>query len=202
MVSVYALKPWFQSMLRPFVTRLHRAGVSANQVTVFTCFASILLGVLLCFEPAKWMLALPAFLIARMALNAADGMLAREFGQKSDLGAYLNELGDVLADVFLYLPFAFQPGLSPFWIGVVIVLGVISEMSGVLAIMVGAARRYDGPMGKSDRAAVFGIAAIWIGLGFRIAPWVSYGFPAVLSVMLVITIFNRVRNGLSETRSI
>ena len=31
-----------------------------------------------------------------MALNAIDGMLAREHGQKSTLGAYLNELTDVI----------------------------------------------------------------------------------------------------------
>ena len=41
-----------------------------------------------------------------MALNAIDGMLAREYGQKSRLGAYLNELGDVVSDAALYAPFA------------------------------------------------------------------------------------------------
>jgi CDP-diacylglycerol--glycerol-3-phosphate 3-phosphatidyltransferase len=41
-----------------------------------------------------------------MALNAIDGMLAREHGQASRLGAVLNELGDVVADAGLYLPLA------------------------------------------------------------------------------------------------
>ena len=41
-----------------------------------------------------------------MALNAIDGMLAREFGQKSALGGYLNEIGDVVSDAALYAPFA------------------------------------------------------------------------------------------------
>ena len=44
-----------------------------------------------------------------MAFNAIDGMLAREFGQKSRLGAYLNELTDVVSDAALYLPFAWLP---------------------------------------------------------------------------------------------
>ena len=43
----------------------------------------------------------------RMAFNAIDGMLAREFGQQSALGAFLNELTDVVSDAALYLPFAF-----------------------------------------------------------------------------------------------
>ena len=49
---------------------------------------------------------LPAVLFVRMALNAIDGMLAREHGQKSALGAFLNELCDVVSDAALYLPFA------------------------------------------------------------------------------------------------
>ena len=52
------------------------------------------------------LLLLPLVLFLRMALNAIDGMMAREFGQKSRLGAVLNELGDVLSDACLYLPFA------------------------------------------------------------------------------------------------
>jgi 1-acyl-sn-glycerol-3-phosphate acyltransferase len=44
---------------------------------------------------------LSAWMLARMALNAVDGMLARDFGLKSPLGAFLNELTDVLSDAAL-----------------------------------------------------------------------------------------------------
>jgi phosphatidylglycerophosphate synthase len=71
-------------------------------------------------------------------MNAIDGMLAREFGQKSDLGAYLNELTDVISDVFLYLPFAYLGIFDPLWIGITIVLAVISEMAGTIGVMIGA----------------------------------------------------------------
>jgi CDP-diacylglycerol--glycerol-3-phosphate 3-phosphatidyltransferase len=157
------------------------------------------LGIWLCFEP-RWMLLLPFFLFVRMALNAVDGMLAREFGQKSRLGAYLNEITDVVADSFLYLPFAYLPGFDPLWIGVVIVLAVISEMTGVVGVMTGASRRYDGPMGKSDRAFVFGALALWIGLGLPVAAEVAYLFPRLIALLLTITIVNRVRKGLAELR--
>ena len=70
-----------------------------------------------------------------MALNAIDGMLAREFGQKSRLGAYLNELSDVLSDSFLYWPFALVYPASATWIGGIIVLSVVSEMAGVLGLV-------------------------------------------------------------------
>ena len=171
MLSVYSLKPRFQALLRPLVQRIAVSGVTANQVTVLTGVFSVILGLYLAFwnRSAPAMLTLPAFLFVRMALNAVDGMLAREFGQKSRLGAYLNEMTDVVADSFLYLPFAYLPGFDPLWIGVVIVLAVISEMTGVVGVMTGASRRYDGPMGKSDRAFVFGALALWIG-AVQVAP--------------------------------
>ncbi len=42
-----------------------------------------------------------------MALNAIDGMLAREFNQQSTLGAILNEVGDIISDAALYLALLF-----------------------------------------------------------------------------------------------
>ena len=108
-MSIYALKPKFQNLLRPLVQRLYQKGVTANQVTVFACAVSIALGLLLsCLAnlPALFWL-MPVWLFLRMALNAVDGMLAREFGQQSALGGYLNEITDVAADAALYLPSAF-----------------------------------------------------------------------------------------------
>jgi CDP-diacylglycerol--glycerol-3-phosphate 3-phosphatidyltransferase len=145
------------------------------------------------------LLILPPLFFVRMALNAVDGMLAREFGQKSQLGAYLNELSDVVADAFLYLPFAYVPGFHPLWVGAVIVLAVISEMTGVVGVMTGASRRYDGPMGKSDRAFVFGALALWIGLGGPVSSLAAILFSLIMAALLVATIVNRVRKGLNET---
>ena len=199
--SIYALKPRFQGLLRPLARTLAHTGVTANQVTTFSCVLSIVIGLLLTFRPEAHalLLVLPGFLFMRMALNAIDGMLAREFGQKSNLGAYLNELTDVISDAFLYLPFAYLPGFDPLWMGAVIVLSVVTEMTGTVAVMTGASRRYDGPMGKSDRAFVFGALGLWLGLGGGVAPWASYWFPKLLALLLLVTIVNRVRNGLAET---
>ncbi|TIV46437.1 MAG: CDP-alcohol phosphatidyltransferase family protein, partial [Mesorhizobium sp.] len=44
-------------------------------------------------------LLIPLLLFVRMALNAMDGMLAREHGQASTLGMYLNEICDVVSDL-------------------------------------------------------------------------------------------------------
>ena len=114
-----------------------------------------------------------------MALNAIDGMLAREHGMKSRLGAILNEVGDVVADAALYLPLGAVPGFNPWLVVVATVLAVISEMTGVVAVQIGATRRYDGPMGKSDRAFAFGLLALLAGLGVPMAPWVNYALALI-----------------------
>lgn len=147
---------------------------------------------------AKAFLLLPLWLFLRMALNAIDGMLAREHNQKSVLGAYLNELTDVISDAALYLPFALIAPFDAFWVGLVIWLAAVSEMAGALGPMVGASRRYEGPMGKSDRAFVFGALGLWLGLFASLPNWIFWLMP-VVAVLMMINIFNRIRAGLSET---
>jgi CDP-diacylglycerol--glycerol-3-phosphate 3-phosphatidyltransferase len=136
-----------------------------------------------------------------MAFNAIDGMLAREFGQKSPLGAYLNELTDVVSDAALYLPFAFVAPFGPYAVGLVIVAACLSEMAGALGPMVGAARRYDGPMGKSDRAFAFGALGLYVGLGGRLPPLAWWLLPAIAAA-IGWNIVHRVRRGVAAaTRS-
>ena len=202
-MSIYLLKPRFQALLRPLVRQLHAAGATANQVTVAACVISVALGLWLTFMLTTGQairnafLLVPLWMFLRMALNAVDGMLAREFGQQSKLGAYLNELTDVIADAALLLPFAWIAPFNPAWVGAVIFLAALAEFAGVLGIMVGATRRYDGPLGKSDRAFVFGALALWIGLGGTLPVWLQWLMP-LLAVLLCWTIVNRVRAGLRE----
>ncbi|MDH0895613.1 MULTISPECIES: CDP-alcohol phosphatidyltransferase family protein [unclassified Pseudomonas] len=203
MPSIYQLKPRFQNLLRPGVTRLHARGVTANQVTLTAAAVSVLLGALLAWLPQHtWLFALiPLWMLLRMALNAVDGMLAREFGQQSKLGAYLNELSDVVADSALYLPFALLAGVSPTLVILVVVLALISEYAGVLGPMVGASRRYDGPMGKSDRAFCFGVLGAGVATGWLPSSWIN-GLLVIVLLLLVATLINRVRQGLAEVGTV
>ena len=87
-MTIYALKPRFQMLLRPLVTPLPRIGVTANMVTAGAALGSIAIGAVVAWraESRTVFLLIPIWLFARMALNAIDGMLAREFQQKSVLG--------------------------------------------------------------------------------------------------------------------
>ena len=172
-------------------------GVTANQVTLAACVVSVALGAWVAVDPRPGLfLLVPAWLALRMAFNAIDGMLAREFGQASPLGAYLNELTDVVSDSALYLPFAFLPGSNPWLVGAVMLLAVVSEMAGALGPMVGAPRRYDGPMGKSDRAFVFGLLGLLAAVGAPLAAAFDWIWGAML-LLLAVTIVNRVRTGVA-----
>jgi len=198
-VSLYTLKPQFQASLRPIARSLAGAGVTANQVTVATGLFSIAVGALVAamLPDPRWFLLIPAWMFLRMALNAVDGIMARECGVKSRLGAYLNELCDAVSDVALYSPFALLPPFSPLWVVIVTVLALLSEHAGALGPMVGASRRFDGPMGKSDRAFAIGVLGFWAGLAAPLPEWAALALPA-MALALVLTIWNRVWSGLRE----
>ncbi len=197
MTSIYDFKPGFQSLLRPLTRSLAAAGMTANQITLAAVVLSGAVGACVALFPdQRWpLLIVPPFLFVRMALNAIDGMLAREHGMKSNLGLVLNEIGDVVADAALYLPLALIPGVPAPLVVVIVILAIISEMTGVAAVQVGRTRRYDGPLGKSDRAFLFGLLALLLGVGLAPGRWLAVVF--TLAILLsVITIFNRASRAL------
>jgi CDP-diacylglycerol--glycerol-3-phosphate 3-phosphatidyltransferase len=199
MPSIYQIKPRFQALLRPLVRAMAAGGVTANQVTLGAAALSVAAGVVLALygaTPRVWLL-LPVVLFLRMALNAIDGMLAREHGQKSSLGAFLNELGDVVSDAALYLPFALVA--APVVVVLAVLAAALTEMAGVVALQVGAERRYDGPMGKSDRAFAFGLLGFLLGIGLPVDPYLSYAIGAV-GLLAAWTVVNRVRAGLAQVK--
>jgi CDP-diacylglycerol--glycerol-3-phosphate 3-phosphatidyltransferase len=197
-MTLYALKPGFQALLRPIVATLAASGVSANQVTIAALAGSVLLGAGLVFsDDVRWFWLLAPWLLLRMALNAIDGMLAREHDQRTPLGSYLNELADVLSDAALLAPFALVAPFNPAWVGAVILFAVVSEFAGVLGPNVGASRRYDGPMGKSDRALIIGVLGLWLGLGGSYPDWLAWLMPLMV-LLLLITCVRRVKAGLRE----
>jgi len=200
-VSIYALKPRFQALLRPVAAALERSGVTANQVTIVAAAISIAVGAFVAWHAPERtpFLLIPIWMFARIALNALDGMLAREFNQESRLGAYLNELGDVISDAALYAPFAWLPPFSGVWLSAVIVLAIVTEFAGVMGTTVGASRRFDGPFGKSDRAFAFGALGLWIGLGGTLPDWIAMALP-LFAALLAVTVANRVQSAIAEAR--
>jgi CDP-diacylglycerol---glycerol-3-phosphate 3-phosphatidyltransferase len=199
MPTLYSIKPAFQNLLRPIARGLVKLGATANMATLAAAALSVAAGFAIArwheFPAVFWLLPLTLFI--RMALNAVDGMMAREFEQKSTLGMYLNELTDAVSDAALILPFAL---LAPFpaW-GVILfaVIALLTEYAGALGVMAGGGRRYDGPFGKSDRALALGMIAALLALSVTFEGWGVYVFP-LMAFLSALTVINRVRAGLKE----
>jgi phosphatidylglycerophosphate synthase len=195
--TLYDLKPRFQQRLGPIVRGVAALGITANQVTLGACALSIAIGVAVAANAAQRtvLLLIPLACALRMPLNAIDGLLARDFRQRTLLGVYLNELCDVVADAALYLPFALVAPFSSWSVGLVVLLAALSELAGALGPMIGTGRRNDGPLGKSDRAVVFGALGLWIGVGLPLPESAAWIMPAV-AALTCLTVLNRVRGGI------
>jgi len=195
-MTIYDLKPKFQALLRPIVQNLANRGISPNQVTMFAMLLSILVGAIIALtHGAKWILLfVPFFMFLRMALNAIDGLLAKEHNMKTKRGAMFNEMSDVIADVALFLPFALISGINPIYVVLFTIVGVFSEMAGVVAQTLNGERRYDGPMGKSDRVFVVGFIALLLGFGVEAGLWVDVFF-IVGTLLGVLATYNRAMRG-------
>jgi phosphatidylglycerophosphate synthase len=201
MASIYDLKPRFQALLRPLIAKLAAWGCTANLVTFLALLLSLIIGgvTLLAQRNQLFLLVLPVWLFLRMALNAIDGMMARELNMKSTFGAVLNEAGDVISDMALYLPLAFVHPASR-WPVVAFTFGaILTEFCGVLTQTLGTIRHYEGPMGKSDRAFFIGALALITAFApglFQFWPWL-FSAAAVLTLW---TCLNRLRRALAELR--
>ena len=197
--TIYDLKPAFQQLLRPLMVWLANAGITPNQITWAALLLSVATGAAVVWtDGASWLLlSIPLVLLVRMALNALDGMLAKEYQQQSRAGAMLNEMGDVVADAALYLPLGLLAGVSGVMVTLFVIVGIFAEMAGVLGAAIGGTRRYDGPMGKSDRAFLFGCIALLLGLGVAPGWWVD----VLLGVAVLLgglTLVNRCRRGIAS----
>jgi CDP-diacylglycerol---glycerol-3-phosphate 3-phosphatidyltransferase len=189
--SIYQLKPKFQQLLSPVLKLLMTLHITPNQITLLTMMLSLVFAAMLVlYSSVRWLWMLfPLFMLLRMALNAIDGMLANASQKKTALGTLLNEICDQISDAALYLPFALLPQVKPSLIVLVVVMALLVEFSGVIAVLIGAARRFDGPMGKSDRAFVFSILAIMWCSG--VPPiWMNSVLLIVL-LLSIVTMINR-----------
>ena len=125
-MTLYALKPQFQDLLKPLVRGLSDTRITANQVTLAAAIGSAVVAMIIIqAAEARWVfLLLPVWLILRMGLNTIDGMLAREYRQESRLGAYLNEICDVVSDAMLVAPIAMVEPFGVLGIALLIFLAV------------------------------------------------------------------------------
>ncbi len=188
MLSVYNIKPKFQQLLRPALTALHLRGVTPNAITLTAILLSAAAGLIWWFwDSPMTLLVVPFALLIRMALNALDGMMARTYNLQSRLGEVLNEMGDVVSDLLIFFPLVRLPFVHPWLAFIFLLLTVVNEFAGVLSKAVRGERRYDGPMGKSDRALFVGLLCLALFCWPGLQPYINGVLIFVILLLLVST---------------
>ena len=187
MISIYKIKPAFQKLLTPLMEILRSLKITPNAITLF----SILFSFLLCYffiqalEHKIFFLFVAIGLLIRMMLNALDGMMARTYNLQSKFGEALNEIGDIISDTAIYFPIIFLPEIKIEIAIIFIILSIINEFCGLLAKTLSNIRRYDGPMGKSDRAFLIGILCIIYYFTNDISYYLNYIFGCACFLIII-----------------
>lgn len=179
---IYRVKPAFRASLRGMERALIAAGVTADALTVAgVVFAACGgLAIWLGREGGPLLLVVPAAVFLRTAANALDGMVATTTGTARPAGLVLNEAADRVADVLIFLPMALVPGVTDLLVAGALAMMLTTSCMGLAVQAAGGPRLYAGPMGKPDRMAVVGLAAL-------AAAWVDpqHAFSAALWVVVV-----------------
>lgn len=197
MISVYKLKPKFQALLQPLLARLHKWGVSPNLLTLLGILLSVAMGIYAFYgNRILALILLPLVLLVRMALNALDGMMARQFNMQSKLGAVLNEIGDIVSDIALYFPVYVLFKMDPNWIMLFLLLSALNEFAGLLGQAINGVRCYDGPMGKSDRALVVGLLCLLYFFNVPIQLYLTWIWMLIF-MLLVWSTLRRLRHAIN-----
>jgi CDP-diacylglycerol--glycerol-3-phosphate 3-phosphatidyltransferase len=173
---------------------MHKWGVSPNLLTLLGILLSLAMGIYALYgDRTIGMILMPIVLLLRMTLNALDGMMARQYNLQSKMGALLNEIGDVVSDIVLYYPLYVLFAMDQIWVMCFLLLSVLNEFAGLLGQALGGARRYDGPMGKSDRALVMGVLSLLFLFKAPISPYLTWIWLLVFSLLIWST-FKRLKN--------
>ncbi len=191
MPGLYTIKPRFQHALGSLTTVLVRRGVHPD---VLTGSALVLAGIggLALVGAATTpllLLLLPPIALARTALNALDGLVARASGLARPWGEVLNEVCDRVADVALFTGVALAPGSDLRLGGLVVVLMLLSSYLGTAAKAAGGRRQYGGIMGKADRMLYLSLAAV---TALLLPGWAVFsGFLVLVGLGLAVTLIQR-----------
>jgi CDP-diacylglycerol--glycerol-3-phosphate 3-phosphatidyltransferase len=191
-MNLYSIKPRFQQALRAVERPLVRRRVHPDVLTLSALGLSILGGAAL--AASRWLpwllLLIPAIVFLRLALNALDGMVAKDLGVARPWGEVLNEFSDRLSDVALFSGLAFVPEVELPLATAVIAVMLLTSYAGILSKAAGGPRQYGGVMGKADRMLLLAAASV---AAFMLGPWVVDYALLLMAAGLLVTLALRLR---------
>jgi phosphatidylglycerophosphate synthase len=166
--GIYAIKPWWQRQLSGIENLLVAKQVHPDYVTLGGLAFAGLAGGALYFSENYPLLALAVapLVVARIAANALDGLVARRTGKARPFGELFNEFTDRLADTAVFLGLALNGAVfGPLSWGA-LVLTLLNSYLGTAAKAAGGKRQFGGVLAKADRMiymAIFAPVAAFAG---------------------------------------
>ncbi|WP_461015073.1 CDP-alcohol phosphatidyltransferase family protein [Streptomyces daliensis] len=159
-LGLYALKPWYARRLTGVRMRLVALRVPPDAVTWTGVAAGAAAGATLALAGHGVVAGLlaSALLALRLACANLDGALARDTGRTSARGAFVNELGDRLAE---FAVLAGCAAVAPWWLVALAALAAtLPSWVSLASAAAGGPRLQGGPVGKTERCALLAAVAL------------------------------------------
>ena len=153
------LRPLANRALGPFVSTADALGLTPNGVSVVAFLVAVAAGgAFFVASPLAYVLG-AVLVFLNGWLDLVDGALAREQDVASDAGDFLDHVLDRYADIVIIAGLA--AGVGRYGLGFAAVTGVVmTSYLGTQIQAVGLGRAYGGLVGRADRLALIGVAAV------------------------------------------
>ena len=182
-MGIYAIKPAFQRSLKPIERVLVDNKVHPTPINLAALVLSIIGGCSLAYSGEyQWLLIIVPFVaFLRTALNALDGMVARELDVANrEFGEVLNETLDRISDAALLFGLTLASYTSLTLGAVATITVLITSYLSIVSKAAGGSRQYGGVMGKADRMIVLGAGSVVL---------LATGYAPTGDIMLAIILF-------------
>lgn len=192
------ITPVIKPLLSPVVTRLHKLGITADQLTVLGFLVGMLALPLLAYE--QWYAALAAIVFNRV-FDGLDGALARHAQQSSSAGGYLDITLDFLFYAAIPLGFILANPAQNAIAGALLLAAFIGTGSSFLAFAIAAEKfQLDKPQFKYKsfyylNGLTEGTETIALFVAFCIWPQHFVLLASIFATACAVTIFTRIYGG-------
>src|SRR3989344_159678 len=146
-MGIYSIKPLFQKSLAPLKRILVKWKVSPTAINLLALLISISGGLAIYYSQYYIILLIyvPFMAFIRTALNALDGLVARELKVKNQkFGEVLNEFTDRLSDISIFSAFIFIPYVNTYLASATLVIILTNSYLSILSKAAGGKRQYGG----------------------------------------------------------
>jgi archaetidylinositol phosphate synthase len=186
-MTIDRLRPYADLLIAPLVSGFDRLGFSPDAVSILAFLVAVVAGGAFVAGGRvgpNWYLLAGVLVAFNGWLDVVDGELAREQGVESAAGDLLDHVLDRYADVAIVVGIA--AGIAAYDLGIAAITGVLlTSYLGTQTQAVGLDRTYGGLLGRADRLAMAGAAAVleWLvdvqAFGLGVVGWLLVVYAVV-----------------------